>query len=205
MSLLAVLSLFLIMITLAAIPSASVALVVVRSATGGVRNGLAVAAGIVLADLLFVALAITGMSVIAEAMGSFFVVLRYAAGAYLIWLGVQLIRSRRAPPPAPGMAPTCSTTGSFLAGFFLTLGDLKAILFYASLFPALLDLTKISLADGLLIALVTTITVGGTKALYAVAARRLVHRFQTPKRAALLRTGGGTLLAGTGAYLVAKT
>lgn len=204
MSLLSVLSLFLIMITLAAIPSASVALVVVRSATGGVRNGLAVAAGIVLADLLFMALAITGMSVVAETMGSFFVVLRYAAGAYLIWLGVQLIRSRRAPPPAPGMAPHCSMTASFLAGFFLTLGDLKAILFYASLFPALLDLTKISLADGLLIALVTAVTVGGTKALYAFAARHLAHRFRAAKQAALLRSTGGTLLVGTGSYLIIK-
>ncbi|MCC5839372.1 MAG: LysE family translocator [Opitutales bacterium] len=205
MNLTAALSLSLIMVTLAAIPSASVALVVVRSATGGVRSGLAVAAGIVVADLLFVALAITGMSVIAEALGSFFAVLRYAAGVYLIWLGVHLIRSRRTAPSIPGVALKHSTAGSFLAGFLLTLGDLKAILFYASLFPALLDLTKISLADGLLIVFVTAVTVGGTKAFYAVAARRLVHRFHTPERSALLRTSGGFLLAGTGTYLVLKT
>ncbi len=49
-------SLFLLMLSLmvmAAMPSTSVALVVVRSARYGVSHGLLVAAGIVLADLLF--------------------------------------------------------------------------------------------------------------------------------------------------------
>ena len=42
MTLVAATSLFFIMLTLAAVPSASVALVVVRSASGGLRHGLAV-------------------------------------------------------------------------------------------------------------------------------------------------------------------
>ena len=51
------LTLFVIMITLAAIPSTSVALVVVRSATMNLANGIAASIGIVLGDLFFVVLA----------------------------------------------------------------------------------------------------------------------------------------------------
>ena len=87
MNLLEVLMLFLILSTLAAIPSASVALVVTRSATFGVANGIAVAAGIVLADLLFIALVLLGLTVLAETMGGFFMLVRYAGALYLVWLG----------------------------------------------------------------------------------------------------------------------
>jgi threonine/homoserine/homoserine lactone efflux protein len=48
------------MITLAAIPSTSVALVVTRSATMNPANGVAVTTGIMLGDLIIVVLAILG-------------------------------------------------------------------------------------------------------------------------------------------------
>jgi threonine/homoserine/homoserine lactone efflux protein len=57
------------MLVLAAIPSASVALVVTRSATLGIKNGISVACGIVLCDLIFVALAILGMGFLAKQWG----------------------------------------------------------------------------------------------------------------------------------------
>jgi len=52
------------MALLAALPSASVALVITRSATLGVANGIAVSAGIVLGDLIFILLAIFGLSAV---------------------------------------------------------------------------------------------------------------------------------------------
>ena len=93
MSIIDSISLFAIMVTLAIIPSTSVALVVTRSATLGVGNGIAVALGIVLGDLIFILLAILGLSVIAETMGGFFLVIKYLGGAYLLWLGFVLLTS----------------------------------------------------------------------------------------------------------------
>lgn len=68
MSIIESLTLLGIMVALAAMPSASVALVVTRSATLGVANGLAVSAGIVLGDLVFITFAIFGLSVVAETL-----------------------------------------------------------------------------------------------------------------------------------------
>jgi len=59
-------SLFVIMITLAVIPSSSVLLVVTRSLAHGIPNGISVSIGIVLGDIIFILLAILGLSVIAE-------------------------------------------------------------------------------------------------------------------------------------------
>jgi len=66
------LGLFLVMSALAAIPSASVALVVVRSATVNVRNGIATAVGVVAGDLIFIAMAMMGLVALSEIMGAFF-------------------------------------------------------------------------------------------------------------------------------------
>lgn len=45
---------------------------------------------------VFVAAALLGMRVLAKAMGSLFVVLKYVGGAYLTWLGASLLRSKEA-------------------------------------------------------------------------------------------------------------
>ncbi|KAF3981550.1 MAG: LysE family transporter [Methylococcales symbiont of Hymedesmia sp. n. MRB-2018] len=83
-----------IILALALVPSAGVALVVTRTATLGTANGIAVSLGIVLGDLVFILLAILGLSVVAETMGSLFMVVKYFGGAYLVWLGISLLRHK---------------------------------------------------------------------------------------------------------------
>jgi len=84
MSLIDAVSLFAIMAALALVPSASVALVVTRSATLNVTNGVAVSLGIVLGDLVFIFLVIFGLSVVAETMGWLFLSIKYIGAGYLI-------------------------------------------------------------------------------------------------------------------------
>jgi threonine/homoserine/homoserine lactone efflux protein len=89
-----VFSLFFFMLTLALIPSSSVALVVTRSVTHGVSNGISVSLGIVLGDLIFILLTVIGLSMIAETMGWLFLTIKYIGATYLIWLGYTLLRSK---------------------------------------------------------------------------------------------------------------
>ncbi|MBA1147686.1 LysE family translocator [Ectothiorhodospiraceae bacterium WFHF3C12] len=193
------------MIALAAMPSTSVALVVVRSATHGVPNGLAVAAGIVLGDLVFVALALFGMGMLAETLGGLFAVIKYAAGAYLIWMGIGLLRPRATPAePATTQAGKASLLASTASGLMLTLGDVKAILFYASLFPSLFNVAALAAMDVLVIIAVTMVTVGGVKAAYAVGARQAMGQLRGTAGNRHARTAAGGVLAGAGAYVIAR-
>lgn len=205
MSLFSGMSLLAIMLLLAAIPSLSVAVVVTRSATLGFANGVAVAFGIALADVVFVLLAILGMTVLAEVMGAFFSVLKYCGGAYLIWMGWGLLRGAHTVALEIARPSKLSLMASFGAGFFLTLGDVKAILFYASLFPAFVDVSSLSVADVLLIVLVTVAAVAGVKTLYALLANRIVHRSRNPKIQKLARKTAGCVMVGAGTYLIAKS
>jgi threonine/homoserine/homoserine lactone efflux protein len=205
MSLGEALILFATMTALAALPSASVALVVTRSATAGLRHGLAVAIGIVLGDLVFVAVALLGLAALADALGGLFMLIKLLGALYLIWLGGTMLFSRSsasavraAPLTASGLA------GSVAAGLLLTLGDLKAILFYASLFPVFVDLDGVGVADVLLIIAITALGVGGVKLLYALAAHKLAAVAHGARAGRVSRRGAGALLIGAGGYLIAS-
>jgi threonine/homoserine/homoserine lactone efflux protein len=200
-------TLLLIMITLAAVPSASVAIVVTRSATHGLASGISAAAGIVVGDLVFVALAILGMTLLAETMGAFFMILKICAGGYLVWLGIGLLRSRNHVGfHITGKPQGLSHITSFISGLLLTLADVKAIFFYASLFPTFVDMTDLGASEITGIILVTIVAVGGVKIGYAAAAGYLVDRMRLTgiKAQKATRTAAGCLMIGIGGYMIAE-
>ena len=205
MNILDTLALFMIMLTLAAIPSTSVALVVTRSATSGLWHGVAVSVGIFLGDLIFTLLAILGLTVLSELMGTLFLLIRYAAGVYLIWFGINLIRSRN---ETIQLKPSSSTGGlitSFLTGLLVTLGDVKAIFFYASLFPTFLELSNLGYGEIVWVLGVIIVTVGGVKLTYAVLAKKvatIARRFSIAKQA---KVASGSLMIGSGTYLIVRS
>jgi threonine/homoserine/homoserine lactone efflux protein len=186
-----------IMLVLAALPSASVALVVSQASRGGFRHGAAAAAGIAAADVLLAGLAWGGLGLLAQTLGPFFVAVRVLAAVWLLWMGLGWLRSPGATASA-GLPGASGLATSAAAGFMLTLGDLKALVFYASIFPAITDLSTLRARDFVVIAVVTFGAVGGVKLAYAAAARGLVARLSPfPHWAAAGRKliGGALILA----------
>ena len=192
-----------IMIALAVMPSTSVALVVTRSVTLSVHNGIAVAAGVVVGDLIFVLLVILGLSVLAETL---FLIVRYLGATYLIWFGFSLLTRKHTTgfmidnPAGKGRFTT-----SFLAGLALTLGDLKAIFFYLSLFPVFIDLAALQLTDVFIIMAVTVVAVGGVKVVYACSAAKIAALSKgLPFEPAIRKTAGGAMI-GAGSYMIVQS
>ena len=205
MSLFDISALVIIMITLAAMPSTSVALVVARSATMNLANGVAASMGIVLGDLIFVGLALLGLTALSELMGGFFLAVKVAAGVYLIWFGINLIRSRTINLTCKYSSTGGGLAASFLAGLFVTLGDIKAIIFYASLFPAFVDISALTLLDIAIILLITVATVGGVKLAYAFTATKVMTIGREFGAGNKVRLASGALMVGAGTYLIART
>jgi threonine/homoserine/homoserine lactone efflux protein len=205
MSIIGSITLFGIMVALAVMPSASVALVVTRSATLGIANGLAVSAGIVLGDLAFIILAIFGLSVVAEIMGSLFMVIKVLGGLYLLWLGHSLLIAKNSIKiTVKNSNNQSSLVASLLAGFILTLGDVKAIIFYASLLPIFIDLSAVKVTEILVVIFITILSVGGVKAIYAVFSNKVAAYAQNMKMENAARKTAGGLMVGAGSYLIVK-
>ncbi len=205
MNIIETITLFGIMVVLAALPSTSVALVVTRSATLGVANGFSVAAGIVLGDLVFIMLAILGLSFVAETMGGLFMVIKYLGAFYLLWLGFSLLKSQsNIKIKTNSIRKNGNLITSFLAGLILTLGDVKAIVFYVSLFPMFIDLAALKVTEVLIVTLVTVVSVGGVKILYALFAEKIANLTREQKYENTARKAAGGLMIGTGTCLIIK-
>ena len=171
------------MLVLAALPSISVLAVTSRALAGGFRHGAAVSAGVVAGDLLFILIALFGVSLLLNAADGWASWLKFLAAAYLLWMAYGLWRIAAAShsattssayssiPPAPANF-SGTLRGSFVSGLLLTLGDQKAVLFYLGFFPAFVDVAAITHWDVLLIILITIISVGGVKLVYAALVAR---------------------------------
>ncbi|BCG64058.1 MAG: hypothetical protein methR_P1824 [Methyloprofundus sp.] len=206
MSILDAIALFLMMTTLAIIPSTSVALVVTRAATLSTSHGVAVALGIVLGDLVFILLAILGLSVVAETMSNVVLFIKYLGGSYLLWLGYSLLSAKSTGPMVVTKASIKDGyTASFLAGLVLTLGDIKAIFFYASLLPMFVDLHSLQLIDLFSVVFITIVAVGGVKIAYAFFARKIVMMSQGRKLESFSKKLAGIFMIAAGIYLIVKT
>jgi threonine/homoserine/homoserine lactone efflux protein len=197
-----IIALFSSMAILAAIPSVSVLAVTTRSATFGFLHGVFTSIGIVTGDIIFILIAIGGLSLLAAKMGSLFFLIKYLGAAYLIFLGVGLCRSKSQDVESGTIAQS-SLWSSFLTGLLITLADQKATLFYLGFFPAFVDMTKITLIDTGIIMAIAIVAVGGVKVVYALLAdlSRLLIRTNFARR---LNLFAGVVMIGVGLFLLFK-
>ncbi|MFB2936736.1 LysE family translocator [Aerosakkonemataceae cyanobacterium BLCC-F154] len=203
MSFSSIVALFTAMVVLAAIPSVSVLAVSTRSATFGFIHGVFTTLGILLGDIIFIIIAIWGLSFLAETMGSLFVLIKYFGGAYLIFLGIGLLRAKSRDVET-GEVVQSSLFSSFLTGLLITLGDQKATLFYLGFFPAFVDLSRISWWDTGVIIAIATLAVGSVKLGYALMAdrARLLISGRITKG---LNIAAGCVMIAVGIFLIIRT
>lgn len=193
------------MMVLAALPSTSVMAVTAQSVAFGFRHGAAVSAGVVVGDLVYILLAIFGLSLLVDAMGGAMEAIRYLGGLYLIWLGVRVWRSapRIDDPDGEDANGTPSMRSSFATGLLITLGDQKAVLFYLGFLPAFLNLGLVTTMDVVVICSVAVLSVGAVKLLYAAAASRARVLLGTRVARWMNRVAAAVMIA-VGVFLLTK-
>jgi threonine/homoserine/homoserine lactone efflux protein len=192
------------MIVLAIVPSVSVLAVTARAAAFGFTHGLFTALGIVVADILFILIAVYGLALIAEMMGDQFRLIQYIGAIYLIWLGISLWRADTKARSSDSIRQS-SWSSSFLTGLLITLGDQKAILFYLGFFPAFIDLSVMTAVDTLIIVLIAILSVGGAKLVYAFLADRASLMFKNSRALHGINILAACIMIAVGIALLLKT
>lgn len=153
-------------------PGPGIFAVVSCSLGRGVREALAMVCGITLGDLLYFTGAVAGLAALARSSSGVFLGVKIVGALYLGWLGVRLWLQR---PTAlsPGIASAGAPRGfgrGLLAGLAVTLGNPKAIAFYAGLLPIVVTLDELSTAEVVVMGLIVVAVVGGIMSAYALAA-----------------------------------
>lgn len=118
-------------------------LMVSRAAAGrSLGVGVALGAGVAIAATIWAAAACFGIALLMTQFASVYGIIQFAGGAYLIWLGFSAWRHSRAPLPltSTAAAPVSrdGTLRAVLTGAWLSLGNPKIIIFFSSIFVALL-------------------------------------------------------------------
>jgi threonine/homoserine/homoserine lactone efflux protein len=187
----------------ALIPGPGITALVARALGAGFVESFAMAVGITLGDLVFLTAVVLGLSVLAEAFGTVFLIIKFAGVAYLVWLAYKIWTS--------GIITTDVRAGqrrsilhSFLSGLAVTLGNPKAMLFYVALVPTLVDLAALTFADyltliGITIAVLMIVTV--PYILLAAKARAFLRHPLALKRLNRLSAG---FLVGTAGYIAIR-
>ncbi|HLN00218.1 MAG TPA: LysE family translocator [Bryobacteraceae bacterium] len=118
---------------LAVTPGPGIFYVLARSLAGGRREGVESSLGTFIGGLVHVFGAALGISALLAASAVAFAIVKYAGAAYLVYLGVRMIRSRNAEPVAEG-APRPSG-GAFSQGIVTEVLNPKTALFFLSFIP----------------------------------------------------------------------
>lgn len=185
-------------IAVVAVPGPTVTLVVANSLRHGTRAGLLNVLGTQIGLAIMLGVLALGLSAIVAVAGTVFEVLRLLGAAYLVWLGVKLLRS----DGRLGRAEVAPPRAGFVwQGFGVILANPKALLFFGAFIPQFVDPARGS-------ALVQTVVLGLTfmavatvlDGAYAVAAGR-AGRWLTRERVRLVERISGTFLVGGGLWL----
>lgn len=192
------------MIILAIVPGPAVFAIIARSFSSGKLQAFYMTAGIILGDYIFIILALFCLSALAETMGTAFFIIKYLSAAYLIWLGVQLLRTKAKPVDIEASKDS-SLISNLLTGLFITLGNPKAILFYVGLFPAFINVNEVTFYDTSLIMLAATFAFGSVNMCYSLLAVKAKKTFRSPNATTVINKTAGTIMVSTGALVAIKT
>jgi len=185
------------------VPGPGILACVSRALASGFNRAVFVALGIIVGDLFFLLMAITGLAAIAELLGSFFAIVKYGGALYLIWLGYRTWTSKvdlRTKLSGKGS----SRRACFLSGLSVTLSNPKAIGFYLSFLPAFLDLRRLSSSDVLTAATIIILTLAVVLLTYSYAANHIRSLFSSEKATKSINRCAGTAMISVGVAIAVK-
>src|SRR6516162_4900330 len=171
-------------IALALLPGPIVTLVIANGLRHGTRAALINIAGAQAGLAIVIGVVAIGLTSLMATMGYWFDWVRFAGAAYLVWLGIKLVRSPvegigdgEAPPPPRG--------GFFLQGFVVALSNPKLLVFFGAFIPQFMDLSQDHLSQVLLLGVTFMVLAGLTDGIYALLAGR-VRKFFSARRTRLV-------------------
>lgn len=186
-----------------ATPGPGIAALVARVLGHGLKGVGPFIAGFVVGDLVWLAVAATGLAVVAHEFATLFVALKFAGAAYLLYVAWGLVRTPASVDPAP---TDRIATGwrAFFGAFSLTLGNPKVIVFFLSIMPLVVDLEAV---DGVSIAEMAgtcVIVISATLGSYALAANRARRWFRSSRAMTAVRRATAGVMAGVAVAIATR-
>ena len=169
-----------------------------QTLAGGYRNGLMAALGLHVGGYAHVIAATFGLAVLLELVPPLYLALKLLGAAYLVWLGVQMIRTRHLDRPASAPPAPKRTFGQSVTVEVL---NPKTALFYVAFLPQFSDPMALwpIWAQLLTLGVVVNVMFSSADLICVALAHRLSRALSSGGRAATrLRVLSGGTLVGLG-------
>jgi threonine/homoserine/homoserine lactone efflux protein len=182
-------------IALALLPGPMVTLVIANGLRHGTRAALTNIAGAQAGLAIIIGIVAIGLTTLMATMGYWFDWVRFVGAAYLVWLGIKLVRApivgvkADAPLPPP-------RGGFFLQGFVVTLSNPKVLVFFGAFIPQFMDLEKDHFSQVALLGVTFMVAGAIIDSVYALLAGRARLFFSARRTRLLSRISGGFMIGG---------
>lgn len=182
------------------VPGPSVTVIIANSLRSGSRAGLANVFGTQAGLLAMIVVLALSLDVVLSSLGDVFWYLKIIGAAYLVWLGIKLIRSDGALGDVEEDRPARSLAGYFWQGFLVVWSNPKALFFFGAFIPQFVNPAHNPVFQTIVLGLIFVGIATICDSLYALAAgkaRGLLAR----NKIRILERISGTLLIGGGLWL----
>ncbi|MDN4015735.1 LysE family translocator [Zwartia panacis] len=186
---------------LAITPGPGLAYVVARTVSGGRAEGLASCLGTSLGGLVHVLASSLGLSLIIAESAMAFNLLKYIGAAYLVYLGVRILRSKETQVTVSSI-PSQGSRRALIEGVVVETLNVKTALFFLAFLPQFVSREEPLVAQFVLLGCVC-VALNTLVDIFAVfAAHRLMKSdiARTARAKLMNRLSGGTMI-GIGAFL----
>lgn len=181
------------------VPGPAVMLIVSQTLAFGARSSFWGMLGILLAEVMFIILSSMGLGFLLISSHNFFLIIKWAGAAYLIWLGVQTIRGRGdAIVVPPGQSSLVNSRKATVRGFITNAANPKALLVCVAILPQFIN-PSLPAAPQFFTLGITSIVIGAVVfPLYAFASELMAASLRSSRFLRCTRVSSGTLLIGVG-------
>ncbi len=184
---------------LAITPGPGIFYVLTRTLAGGRREGAMSAFGTLAGGLVHVVAAGAGLSAILAASATAYATIKFAGAAYLIWIGIGMIRSRNERP----QTETKPRGHAFRQGVWTEVLNPKTALFFLSFIPQFVNISLGHVVvQFLLLGTVSVFLNTSADLLVVLFASRLAQTIESSSRFRRnQRVASGAAMIGLGAYV----
>jgi threonine/homoserine/homoserine lactone efflux protein len=191
------------LIVTAGAPGPSVAALVARVLTNGIRDVLPFLAAMWIGEALWLTAAVGGLTVLAHTFALAFLALKLGGVAYLLFLAWKMWFAPVAPQE--GQLPQGqSPWRMFVAGLTVTLGNPKIMVFYLALLPTIVDVSQVGLAAWLELTTTMLLVLATTDCCWALLAVRAKQLLKSRRAVKIANRVGATAMVGAAAAIAAR-
>lgn len=186
------------------LPGPAVMLTINNSIQKGLLRYFAGILGIALAILLVAIISATSLGIILATSAMAFTVVKIVGAVYLIYLGIKMWRTK-GESGARHNYQGDSFLKCFMEGFFVSISNPKAIIFFMSIFPQFINVSEEYAPQFILLASTFSILVIVVHTAYALLSSFAVSKVFSARNQRVMNKVGGGIFVGFGIGLAASS